>query len=348
MANSTSYRMINPITLKPLYISLGIPKTSFAATTAGTLAPFDASLAAGPSNPDSVWLFRGENCLRFNIASGKFELGPVRIGDAWGKGSWPALFASGVDAAVWGGPAFPYLAYFFKESEYARVNLGPLSGRVDVPPRPITADFASSRGTWFGNGCDAALHDPRIKYQGMLHIFHGAEYIRHDLNTGAKAAGPMPITQAFQLPAPFAQKIDLAFYGAGQETEKIYFMSGDQFALYDLGQSVVEHQGAIEDRFPAMAEYIPRPQLFLVEDYNLNMYVGQLQDFAPVGSYTLNPVNQDDHSSRRRNGGDDSGISAAKLAHQSERCRRDEFLQPVTEQQPTRRCSRSVWLPAGC
>jgi hypothetical protein len=284
------YRNVNPIQLKPVYISLGIPKTTFTASSQVAQAPFNAAMACGPANPDSIWLFRGENCLRFNIATGQFEQGPDQIGKSLGKGSWPALFASGIDAAVWGGPEFPYIAYFFKESQYARLNLGPASGLIDVAPRAITMDFKSAQGVWFANGCDAALHDPRIKYKGMLHIFKGSEYMRHDLNSGGRAAGPVPITQEFtQLPAPFSQKVDIAFYGAGQDTEKIYFMSGDQLALYDPNQNVVEQVWAVEERFPAMAQYVPRPQLFLVEDYSLNMYAGDLQDFAPVGALNLQP-----------------------------------------------------------
>jgi hypothetical protein len=282
------YRNLNPIQLKPVYISLGIPKTTFKASSQVVQAPFNAAMACGPANPDSIWLFRGENCLRFNVATGQFDQGPNRIGQSLGKGSWPAIFASGIDAAVWGGPAFPYLAYFFKESQYARLNLGPASGLIDIAPNPIATGFGSARGIWFTNGCDAALHDPRIKYKGMLHIFKGSEYIRHDLNNGGRAAGPVPITQEFkQLPAPFSQKIDIAFYGAGQETEKIYFVSGGQVARYDPSQDVLEQVSAIEDRFPAMAQYLPKPQLFLVEDYSLNVYVGDPQDFEPVGSYSL-------------------------------------------------------------
>lgn len=285
-----NYRNVNPLQLKPVYISLGIPKPTFLASSQITQAPFNAALACGPSNPDSIWLFRGENCLRFNIAKGEFEQGPELIGKSLGRGSWPSLFVSGIDAAVWGGPEFPYFAYFFKESQYARLNLGPTSGLIDVAPRPITMDFKSAQGSWFANGCDVALHDPRIKYKGMLHIFKGNQYLRHDLNNGGRVAGPAPITQEFtKLPPPFSQKIDIAFYGAGQETEKIYFMSGDQLALYDPDQNLVERVCAAEERFPAMAQYIPKPQLFLVEDYSLNMYVGDLQDFAPVGSLNLQP-----------------------------------------------------------
>ena len=275
MSQQDTFQSISTFDVKPLYISLGLPKSTFGVgVEIPARGPFDVALDGGTQNPDSVWFFRGENCYRFS-KQGDYEDGPKRIAEAWGQASWPLLFASGIDAAVWGGPAYPDLVFFFKDNLYIRYRLS--SGRSEIAPTPIQQDWGSSRGNWLADGPGAALHAIETRYPGRIHFFKGAEYIRHDLNNSMDPhtdAGPLPITQQYQLPELFAQGIDLAFYGSGDEFEKVYFFKGDQYLLYDLKSGQAESVSAIEDRFPAMAQYIARPQLFLVEHYQLNTYVG--------------------------------------------------------------------------
>ena len=111
----------------------------------------------------------------------------------------------------------------------------------------------------------------------MIHFFKDGQYIRHNLNTGSTDAGPIPIKDAWNLPEDVSNKIEIAFYGTGAEEEQIFFVSGTQCALYDTKTDETIQVFPIDERFPAFAEFMMRPQLFLVEDYRLETYVGPPQ-----------------------------------------------------------------------
>lgn len=272
MPQQDTFQSISTFDLKPVYISLGLPKSSFGGSGAGpSRGPFDTALDGGTQYPDSVWFFRGENCYRFS-KQGVYEDGPKRLAEVWGGTSWPLAFASGIDAAVWGGPSYPDRVYFYKETLFICYSVA--AGHIVAPPSTILQGWGSAHGTWLADGPGAALHAIEIKYPGRVHFFKGDQYLRHDLNSGALDFGPIPIIQQYSLPDPFSQGIDLAFYGSDDESQKVYIFKGDQYLLYDLKENQVQTIAAIEERFPAMAQYITRPQLFLVEHYQLTTFVG--------------------------------------------------------------------------
>ena len=78
-------------------------------------------------------------------------------------------------------------------------------------------------------------------------------------------------------PEEFASGIDCAFYGAGTESETIYFLKGDQFVTYNLDvDRVTSEPRPIISKWPKLAPYFRRPQLFLVESYHLTTYYGDI------------------------------------------------------------------------
>ena len=102
MPQQNTFQSINTFDLKPVYISLGLPKSTFGVNEERPVkGPFQAALDGGTQYPDCVWFFRGEDCYRFNVKQGEIEYGPARISEAWGGSTWPLLFASGIDAARW-------------------------------------------------------------------------------------------------------------------------------------------------------------------------------------------------------------------------------------------------------
>jgi hypothetical protein len=112
--------------------------------------------------------------------------------------------------------------------------------------------------------------------------------VRHNLNNGGRDEGPAPIRSVWNLPEGF-ERIDNAFYGSGDDEENIYFFSGLNYALYDFRQNEVLDQGFIEKKFPAFAQFMGRPQLFLVEDYNMELligppHLGRLIDTRSIGA----------------------------------------------------------------
>ena len=292
MPQSDDFRKISSFDLRPVFISLGLPQASFkqAAQTRRS-ALFDAALNADPSCPDNVWLFKGSDYFVFNLRTRLFESEAKQIAGNWGGSSWPVIYASGIDAAVWGGPAFPNFWYFFKGDSYLRLNSsrGGQTWLVDEGPQPLVNAWGSARDTWFKNGCDAALHGLGTKHQAKLHLFKGNEYMRHNLLDGRCDIGPKQIREIWQLPEPFSNKIDMAFYGTGEEEEMIYFFSGTQCALYDTKSDETVGVFPIEERYPVFARFMKRPQLFLVEDYRLETYVGPPQLGRLIETRTVMP-----------------------------------------------------------
>ncbi|MFB9949099.1 hypothetical protein ACFFP0_09590 [Rhizobium puerariae] len=277
MPANENYRKIASMDLRPAYISLGLKRAAFKDQGRRRSRLFDAALNADPSQPDAVWLFKGANYLRFNvdIRQNKFEQEAKVIAGNFGGNTWPLMFSSGIDAAAWGGPAFPHVWFMFKDNQYIRLNsTNGGSWVVETGPEPIVNAWWSARDTWFTNGCDAALHGLGAKHHGKLHLFKDGEYIRHNYFDGHKDIGPIPVAEAWALPEPFSKKIELAFYGTGTEEEHAFFFSGEQVAQYDTGSNEVVRIMPIEERFPSFAEFMSRPQLFLVEDYCLETYVG--------------------------------------------------------------------------
>jgi len=264
------------VKLAPCLISLGLGSKVFNPDYGGdsnNTKMFDAVLDGGTQHPDCVWLFRGEDCYLFNVQNGKVERGPVKITEEWV--GFPTTFAAGIDAAVWAGPSYPNLVYFYRGKLYIRYDVS--SGKFDVGPTSIATDWYSSRGNWLSDSPGAALHAVESKYPAMIHFFKGSEYLRHNLNNGCADAGPIPIIDQWQFPEPFKDGIDLAFYGTGIESQMIYFIKGDQFFVYDTKASKVSvSTHSISSKFQELAQFVRRPQLFLVESYRMTTYYGDL------------------------------------------------------------------------
>jgi hypothetical protein len=144
-------------------------------------------------------------------------------------------------------------------------------------------------GTFKRPGPMAGLHGEGSRFFGCVHFFRESEYVLHDLRTGGLAAGPMPISEKWKLPQRFTERIDLAFYGAGPEAQKIYFISGQEFVLYDPELEIVIRKGKVEREFPGFSAYLTRPQIFLVEETSLRTYLGPLQDGNLVDTRSIGP-----------------------------------------------------------
>jgi hypothetical protein len=272
MAGAQDYRKINTFEFRPVYTSLGLERSAFSAGSRRSSKIFDAALNAAQFGADILWLFKRTKYHRYNLASEQFESEGNEIAVNWGGSTWPALFTSGIDAAAWGGPSYPNFWYMFKENKFIRLNSeSGGSWVVDVPPQNINEAWWSAQGTWFSDGCDTALAGRIAQDDAKIHLFGGGgQYIRHNLNGGHSDIGPKPVREQFNLPEPFASGIDLAFYDRGNAV----FFSGDMCADFDLRRNEIIEVKPIEQRFPAFAKFLSHPQIFLVENYTLETYVG--------------------------------------------------------------------------
>jgi hypothetical protein len=290
MTNHEEFRRLATIDLRRAFTSLGLPLTAFR-KPAGTRPIFDTVLNADASHPNGLWLFKGADYFLYNLETGEIEDGPRLIAGNFAGDTLPQMFQSGIHSAAWGGPAFPDLWYVFKDEMFVRVNsktsvagdpgtVREKSWKVDFGPRGIlgawaTGAWAAPDGTWQKQETvPVALHGVGSKFQGMIHFFKDGQYVRHNLNTGGADAGPMPVKDAWNLPEELLNRLDLAFYGTGQNEENIYFIGGQSYALYDFRRNQVIDKGLVEDKFPAFAQFLGRPQLFLVQDYSLETLVG--------------------------------------------------------------------------
>lgn len=279
MAEADRYRPLTRMDLRSVYTSMGVPENAFQKAAPKTPAPlFDAVLNADASRPNGLWLFKGSEYFLYNLLTGAIEEGPKPIAGNWGGASLPQLFRTGIHSALWDGPAFPNLWVFFKDEMYVVMN-STLQWAVQEGPRGVLGAWATGAwtnpdGTWRTPGVPTALHGLGSQFEGMVHFFKDGEYIRHNLKNGATDLGPVAVKSEWKLPEPFTSRIDHAFYGTGPNEEHIYFLSGDQYCLYDFRLKKVIDSGEIEDKFPAFAQFLGRPQLFLVQDYTLETLVG--------------------------------------------------------------------------
>jgi len=300
MSEREDFRPLPSIELRRVFTSMGLPVTAFrnAGGTTAETAIFDAVLNADASRPNGLWLFKGADYFLYNLETGDIEDGPQQIAGNVAGDTLPQVFRTGIHSAVWAGPAFPEYWYLFKDEYFLRANShGAVSEKmwqVDYGPRGILGVFASGvwsnpDGTWQKAGVPVALHGLGSKFNGMIHFFKNGQYVRHNLFNGTLNAGPMPIKEAWNLPDEFSNRIDLSFYGVGPNKENIYFISGQRYVLYDFRRNQVINDGLVEKRFPAFAQFIGRPQLFLMEDYTLETFVGpphmgRLLDTRTIGA----------------------------------------------------------------
>jgi hypothetical protein len=293
VSEADNYRVLNQMDMRRVFTSLGLPKEAFkGSSTAGEQAFFDAVLNADAILPGRMWLFKGSDYFLYNMVSGEIEQGPSRISD-WGGGSLPELFKTGIHAAVWIGPVAPHRWTFFKDEWWVTMDSSrgfiPVEGPAGVLGHWASGAWTNPDGTFKTPGVPVALHGLGSKFDGKVHFFKDGHYIRHNCRNGQPDSALMPIADAWKLPPPFVNKIDLAFYGTGATAENIFFISGEQYALYDFRTEQVLATGRVEQRFPAFAQFLGRPQLFLVEDYSLTTLVGpphlgRLIDTRSVGA----------------------------------------------------------------
>jgi hypothetical protein len=265
---------VQTINLKPSFSSMRLPGSAFKPEfrPAGSNKIFDAIVGGGRLYPDDVWIFMGETYVRYNLRTQVLN-GPVNIAEAWAQGQWPDSFRLRIDAAV----TFtnePEFMWFFRGANYFRYHV-----RTDAlagGPVPIVPNWPGWPESW-ADGIDAAV-EGRGPYEGMAWFFKGSEYIRYNnLDLKRVDIGPTPIGSVWNgWPASFT-KVDCAICGTGQETSIVYFFRGDRFIAYDLDANmVVGPPSPIEAKWPQLAAFMRRPQLFFVDHIQLKTFYGDM------------------------------------------------------------------------
>jgi hemopexin len=290
-------RSLNP---KPVYISLGLKPSAFRREFGGYEDPshspyaapksaFDAAVRGSLQHADRIWFFKGDRCFGYcEKPDGRDALtDPSPISASWS--GLPPNFASGVDAVLHGTASYEGKLWFFKGNEYFRYDVA--SGHAEFAPRLISDNWRGIPASFIGQGLDAAVHGMGSAYYGICWFFKGPNYIRYNLKSDQAESAPRPIAGSWgKWPASFASGVDFAFYGTGNDAEKIYFFRGDQYLVYDLKSDAVEEGPApLTSVWPQLAQFMPRPQLFLVEQYNLRIFHGEMGAGETIKTISIGP-----------------------------------------------------------
>lgn len=283
-AELQSYRLLNRLDLSPSFTSLGLRPDLFRDGGDADATSFDAALS-GPG--DILWLFRGEDFLGYDLRQNRIAVPLSPIAPNWCGGNLPAAFSVGMDSATWAGPGFPNLAYLFRGGDFIRLDCSvdpasPLTWTITLDPFPTNNEWLRLPSP-DGVPRIGPMLEPCAKLYGLredanrIHFFtRDGKYARHNLNNGEYDIAPTDTVSRFPLPERFNGRVDIAFYGAGAEAEHIFFFCRNDYAEIDIRRNALVRSGAIEQRFPALGTLLARPQLFLVEDYALDTYVGPL------------------------------------------------------------------------
>ncbi len=227
----------------------GYPK-AIAGNWPGLPVDFQSNLdsAIWTATNNKIYFFKGENYVRidpsggWNVEAGYPKLiANQRIGNRPNlkqafatlaiDSNWPGMpahFGTGVDAAMWA--LTNNKIYFFKGSEYTRVN--PAAGFETEPgyPKPIAGNWPGLPAN-FQSNINASLF---AKTNNKIYLFKGAEYVRLDpANNWAMEAGyPKAIAGNWPgLPANFQSGIDSCLWN--DASNKIYFFKGAEFVRID-------------------------------------------------------------------------------------------------------------------
>jgi hypothetical protein len=294
------FRLVHEIELDPAFFSLGLKPEDFRPKFTSIGTGFDAALN-GPNG--TLWLFRGSQFITYDLLTDQLVSKPKPIAENFAVTSLDPSFRFGIDAAVWGGPTFPDSWFMYRDNQFVRLNSRPNGENLDLPPSEwvmtleptnttqeflrIPAEGGGAAGS-FNMDASVILHGMRDA-EDRAHFFNqNGQYARHNFQNGEADITPGPITAHWPLPEPFASRIDLAFYGAGDQQDQIYLCNGFQFVQFDNKLKQVVKIGALEERFPQLAVFTKRPQLFFVEDYVMEVYAGPLTLGAPpVGSMSV-------------------------------------------------------------
>jgi hypothetical protein len=292
LVTSMTLEAVRATDLHPVFISLGLRREDFRETVggsnAGTQAPagrvFDTALRGIGQWSDRVWFFKGGSYTA--LIDGAAAPEPWRPMSDWP--GWPVKFSAGFDAAVQGTGKFSGWYYFFAGDEW--IGYDQRRQKVGGAPQPISGTWAGVTAP-FTQGVDAAIHGVTEQYDGKAWLFKGSDYIRYDMNTSRADVPPTPIAKAWgqgTWPAD-VDRIDFAFYGSPpNESTTIFFVRGERYVAYDLKQDrVLGEPRPLTDKWPALARFLTRPQLFLEEHYTLHRFLGQTGRGEPLDTIGL-------------------------------------------------------------
>ncbi|GCD99091.1 hemopexin repeat-containing protein [Embleya hyalina] len=198
--------------------------------------PFALGVSAAlniPGSTEDLWLFQGEDYLRYNIQSHTVFAGPRRIHAGWATLRYKT-FVDGVSALL---PrpnpgAGPWTQVWMFHDEVCL--------RFDVDDNVVVEHAGTAAAMFLGldvhgfaDRVDATLTVPkRDNTPHQAWFFHGDHYLRYDLDNHNVDVAPTPIADAWTATkgTAFAGGIDTALDVPG--TGDTWFFAGDQYIRF--------------------------------------------------------------------------------------------------------------------
>ncbi|WP_063749050.1 hemopexin repeat-containing protein [Streptomyces sp. NRRL B-24484] len=206
-----------PATLQAKTLSNGWPALKGTAFASG----IDA-VCGVPDNATDLYLFKGDQYLRYKVAEEKIASGPKSLADGW-AGLKGTAFANGIDAASLV-PDNTTDVYLFKGDQYLRYRTG--DEKIASGPKSLTDGWAGLKGTAFANGISAACSVPGEPTS--LYLFKDDQYVLYRTRDEKITSGPKSLASLWGIDGVFAKGVDDACRVPGG-TGDLYFFKGDQY-----------------------------------------------------------------------------------------------------------------------
>lgn len=214
--------------------------------------PFSGGFDAATNVPDSVtdvYLFRGDQYLRYNTKKQRVRYGPMRIINGW-PGLADTRYAAGVDATVFR-PGYTGELWFFREGKYIRYKIG--DEKIVKSETSVDRGWTGLVGTGFGREITAVVNHP--SKPGIMWIFDNSEYVRYDEPTNEVIVGPQQITRGWPglRNTGFDSGIQAAINIPGN-TSDILLFQGDRYIRYNTRTETAVAGGFIVELWPGLTK----------------------------------------------------------------------------------------------
>ncbi|MEU6313803.1 hypothetical protein [Streptomyces sp. NPDC047014] len=205
-------------------ISAGWPGLAGTAYTAGLDAVCNV-----PTSASDLYLFKGEQYLRYNALTEEIVAGPKSIAGSW-TGLDGTAFTYGIDAACQV-PGTTTDVYLFKGPHYMRYNVS--TEKAHAEPDLIMFNWPGLFGTSFMSGVDAACPVPG--HTNDLYLFKGDQYVRYDRHAEKIVNGPWSISAGWPSVqgTTFAYSLSAACATPGSN-DVIYLFKNDRYRRYTI------------------------------------------------------------------------------------------------------------------
>ncbi|GHG62155.1 hemopexin repeat-containing protein [Streptomyces griseocarneus] len=212
-----------------------------------------------PGSTDQLWLFRGDDYVRYNIQTHTIEVGPKRVHEGWAS-LRRKTFVDGVSAVLpCTGGVTPTEVWMFHDDLYLRFHLA--NNTVTKEAATVASGWPHLDTNGFADRVDATIPRPEeVGQPAAAWFFHDDQYLRYDLENSRVDVGPRPIADGWTglKGTGFEYGIDAALPDP-TNPNTVWIFSGDQYVHYHLKEDeLVIGPTPIAERWKGLVEPFTR------------------------------------------------------------------------------------------